>query len=550
MTSKRGEHCAIRAISSGSAAMAFALLLGACSSSASDGDTSSAEVGASTGALSLSFGHAAQQAGVPRDLLVAIARVEDGLELPAQRVVLELDSAVPAAGPLMLRRGKLDTLARAATLSGKTELELRQNSDVALAAGALVVAELGDKSGARGDDLASWKSAIEEMSGYADTAHREEYAHRVFATLARGGLLDGRDGEKLSLARHDLPPTLTLDISSSLHTLTTAQFPGAQWIPTSCNNKCTIGRAGNSVEYVVIHDTEGGWDASVSTLQNDPGKSVQYIVGTDGKVAQFVTEETTAWHAGNFYYNQRSVGIEHVGYASKPYTEAEYAASAKLVSYLTKKYGVAADRSHIIGHQQIPNGNQLSESAGPCLTSPTACAANSNFGGADHHTDPGDWEWATYMPRIGGAAKCNDVTNLWNCSYDTKSAFRCAAGKVAVETCDGAGACQTKPSGQDDVCNMSTKPTSTPPSTSTSTPGDPAAAGTPSDMPGVAQTTGAQVPADDSSAHAAATDPAGGCSVSRGSSTSDSSGSSVAGFGLLAVAGVIAATRRRRARAV
>jgi N-acetyl-anhydromuramyl-L-alanine amidase AmpD len=545
MTSKRGEHCAIRAIGSLSMAMAFALLAGACSSSASDGNASSADLGASTGPLSLSFGRAAQQAGVPRDLLVAIARVEDGLELPAQRVVLELDSAVPAAGPLMLRRGKLDTLARAATLSGKTELELRQNSDLALEAGALVVAELGTKAGAHVDDLASWKTAIEEMSGYADIAHREEYAHRVFATLARGGLLDGRDGEKLSLAPHDLPPTLTLDISSSLHTLTTSQFAGAQWIPTSCNNKCTIGRAGNSVEYVVIHDTEGGWDASVSTLQNDPGKSVQYIVGTDGKVAQFVTEETTAWHAGNFYYNQRSVGIEHVGYASKPYTEAEYAASAKLVSYLTKKYGVAADRSHIIGHQQIPNGTKISESAGPCLTSPTGCAANLDFGGADHHTDPGDWEWATYMPRIGGAAKCNDVTNLWNCSYDTKSAFRCAAGKVAVETCNGAGACQIKPTGQDDVCNTSTKPTSTPPSTST--PADPAAAGTPSDMPGVAQTTGAQVPADDSSAHAAATEPAGGCSVSRGSSPS--SGSSRVAFGLLAVAGVVAATRRRRARA-
>jgi MYXO-CTERM domain-containing protein len=443
----------------------------------------------------------------------------------------------------MLRRGKLDTLARAAVLSGKTELELRQNSDLALDAGARVLAELGTKSGARAEDLASWKAAIEDMSGYADDAHREEYAHRVFATLARGGVFDGRDGEKLSLGQHDLPPTLTLDISSTLHTLTTAQFAGAQWIPTSCTNKCTIGRAGNAVKYVVIHDTEGGWDASVATLQNDPGKSVQYIVGTDGKVAQFVTEETTAWHAGNFYYNQRSVGIEHVGYASKPYTEAEYAASAKLVSYLTKKYGITPDRSHIIGHQQIPNGTKISESAGPCVTSPSACAGNIDFGGADHHTDPGDWEWATYMPRIGGAAKCNDVTNLWNCSYDLKKAFRCNAGKVAVETCDGTNACEVKPNGQDDVCNMGTKPTSTPPSTSTpADPGDVSVS--PGDMAGVAQTTGAAVPADDGSAPPAASD-GGGCSVSHASTSSGSA----SGFGLLALAGVIAAfgTRRRRA---
>ena len=117
------------------------------------------------------------------------------------------------------------------------------------------------------------------------------------------------------------------------------------------------------------------------------------------------------------------------------------------------------------------------------------------------------------MPRFGAAAKCNDVTDLWNCSYDKKKAFRCAAGKVAVDTCDGAGACEIKPNGQDDVCHTATKPTSTPPSTSTPT--DPSATGAPTDMPGVAQATGAQVTGDDSSNHAAFSDQDGGCSVSR-----------------------------------
>jgi N-acetyl-anhydromuramyl-L-alanine amidase AmpD len=535
---------------SGTTAIAVALFVAACSSDgtrANDGaGSANVDVATSSGALSLTFGRAAEATGVPRDLLVAIARVEDGLGVPAQRLVLEEDSAVPAAGPLMLRHGKLDTLARGAALANTTELALRQDSDLALHAGARVLAELGAKTGARADDLASWKTAIEDMSGYADDAHREEYAHRVFATLARGGDLDGRDGEKLTLARHDLPPTLTLDISSSLHTLTTSQYPGAQWIPTSCSGKCDAGRGGAKVEYIVIHDTEGGWDASVSTLQNDPGKSVQYIVGTDGKVAQFVTEDTTAWHAGNYFFNQRSVGIEHVGYASKPYTEAEYAASAKLVDYLAKKYSVATDRAHIIGHEQIPNGTKISQSASPCGNAPKSCEASLNYGGAGHHTDPGVWEWATYMPRFGGAAKCNDVTNLWNCSYDSKKAFRCAAGKVAVDTCDGAGACEIKPSGQDDVCHTATKPTSTPPSTSTPT--DPAT-GTPTDMPGVAETTGAQVTGDDSSNHAAATDQAGGCSVSARPAGEPTSGSASA-FALMAFAGVLAASRRRPRREV
>jgi len=467
----------------------MATIVAACSSNAGNVAGASVDTSDSTtsGTLAFSFAQAAQHTNVPRDLLVAIARVEDGLEIPAQRLELEEDSAIPAAGPLMIRHGKLDTLARGAALIGKSELELRKDADLALHAGALVLAELGAKTGARAGDLASWKSAVEEMSGYADDDHREEYAHRVFATLARGGTFDARDGQRITLPRYDLPPGLTLDIEARLHTLATSQFPGAQWIPTSCSGKCTSGRGGAKVEYIVIHDTEGGWDASVSTLQNDPGKSVQYIVGTDGKVAQFVTEETTAWHAGNFHFNQRSVGIEHVGYSTKPYTEANYAASAKLVDYLAKKYNVPRDRAHIIGHDQIPNGNKIAQSAAPCSDSPKGCTSGVNYGGAGNHSDPGVWEWPTFMARIGGASKCNDVTSLWNCSNDKGKAFRCAGGTVVVETCNGTGACEAKPNGQDDLCHTAPKPTSTPPVT------DPGVATPAPAAPPPAETTGATV---------------------------------------------------------
>lgn len=446
----------------GSLAILALLAAAGCSSAA----PTEADVGVTTGAMALAFDHAATRASVPRDLLVAIARVEDGLEVPALRDVDDdvEEHTIAAAGPLMLRRGKLDTLARGAALTSAKVVDLRRDADLALDAGALVLAELATQTGARSDDatFATWQTALEEMSGYADDAHREQYAHRVFATLARGGRFTGRDGETIVLRAHDLPPSLTVPVSTTLKTMAVAQFPGAEFFPTSCGNgKCTLGRAGAKVEYIVVHDTEGGWDASVATLQNDPGKSVQYIVGTDGRVGQFVTEDTTAYHAGNFYFNQRSVGIEHVGYATKPFSEAEYAASAKLVDYLAKKYGVAKDRAHIIGHDQIPNGSRIAQSSAPCGTSPKTCQSNLSFGGASHHTDPGIWEWPTFMVRFGGNAKCNDVTEIWNCSNDKKKAFRCAGGKVVVETCDGPGACESKPSGVDDVCNV--KPKSNPP---------------------------------------------------------------------------------------
>ena len=115
-----------------------------------------------------------------------------------------------------------------------------------------------------------------------------------------------------------------------------------------------------SVNTIVIHDTEGGWDASVATLQNDSGKSVHYIVDADGsRVGQFRARDRHAWHAGNYYYNERSVGIEHVGVARDPagYCDGLYATSAALVKNIRTRWTVPLDRKHIVGHYQIPNGN-------------------------------------------------------------------------------------------------------------------------------------------------------------------------------------------------
>lgn len=413
------------------------------------------------------FTDAGAKTGVPRDLLIAIAAVEGGLEIPALRTV-DPDATIPVAGPLHLRRGKLDTLKRGAELMGTTELALRQNADLALEAGARVLAELGAKTGATADDLASWEAALEELGGYADQPHRVDYAHRVFRVLNAGRTaLPARDGETVMLPAHPVPASVlseiarpTLPSGSPIVTFSGAEYPTAEWFPTSCSGKCDTNRGGNSVQFVVIHDTEGGWDASVSTLQNDPGKSVHYIVGQDGRVGQFVPESYTAWHAGNYWYNQRSVGIEHVGYYTKTYPTEEYVASAKLVDYLTKKYSVKKDRAHIIGHDQIPNGNVMAESSAPCSDSPKNCETGSNYGGAGNHRDPGDWEWCTYMPRFGGTCKCNDIWELWNCSSDKTQAFRCVSGKVELETCDGPGGCEVMPLGTADVCHQ--KPPSPP----------------------------------------------------------------------------------------
>ena len=107
------------------------------------------------------------------------------------------------------------------------------------------------------------------------------------------------------------------------------------------------------------------------------------MVGYQGQVAQMVLEKDIAWHAGNWDYNTRAIGIEHEGFAWTPglYTAAEYNASAQIAATICSHWGVPLDRNHVIGHDQVPDPNN------PNLT-----------GGSDHHTDPGPyWNWTYYI---------------------------------------------------------------------------------------------------------------------------------------------------------
>ncbi len=49
-----------------------------------------------------------------------------------------------------------------------------------------------------------------------------------------------------------------------------------------------------------------------------------------------VQHKNIGWHAGNWEYNKRSIGIEHEGYVSDPawYTDSMYRASAALTRWI------------------------------------------------------------------------------------------------------------------------------------------------------------------------------------------------------------------------
>ncbi|MFG2619317.1 N-acetylmuramoyl-L-alanine amidase [Streptomyces sp. NPDC048507] len=128
------------------------------------------------------------------------------------------------------------------------------------------------------------------------------------------------------------------------------------------------------VDRIVVHVTQGSFASSVDAFKNPFHKaSAHYIVRKDGHVEQMVRELDVAFHSGNRSMNERSVGIEHEGFVDRPqdFTDALYAASARLAADVCRRYGIPADRTHFLGHSEVP--------------------------GADH-TDPGPhWDWDRYL---------------------------------------------------------------------------------------------------------------------------------------------------------
>ncbi|MEU6812251.1 N-acetylmuramoyl-L-alanine amidase [Streptomyces sp. NPDC046831] len=152
-------------------------------------------------------------------------------------------------------------------------------------------------------------------------------------------------------------------------------FRGARWVAASPANYRRADRPDDyTIDRVVVHVTQGSYASAVKVFQ-DPAHqaAAHYIVGADGHVTQMIRELDVAFHAGSRAYNERSVGIEHEGFVDRPssFTDAMYAASARLTAGICARYGIPVDREHIVGHVEVP--------------------------GTDH-TDPGPhWDWDRYL---------------------------------------------------------------------------------------------------------------------------------------------------------
>lgn len=108
------------------------------------------------------------------------------------------------------------------------------------------------------------------------------------------------------------------------------------------------------ITMIVLHSTAGTAASAIAWFNNpQAGTSAHYVIDNKGQLYAMLEEYLSAWHAGDYNVNLKSIGIEHEGYTGLVRSDKEYATSAKLVADICKYYGIACDRAHIKAHREI-----------------------------------------------------------------------------------------------------------------------------------------------------------------------------------------------------
>lgn len=235
------------------------------------------------------------------------------------------------------------------------------------------------------DDLLAWWDAVRAFSGRHEPNLQVMYASYIYELINFGA-----EGNGLTLRPE---PVNHWDKAMLAPPPTSCDYAGCATFTDACTDNYSeeYSRTASDIDYIVIHTVQGSYAGCISWFQNcSASVSAHYVVrSSDGQVTQTVPEADVAWHAGNWSYNLASVGIEHEGYVEYPedyYTDAMYAGSAALSADIASRQGISIDRSHIIGHNEVPGAT---------------------------HTDPGSgWDWDYYMSLISGGEVTGDLIGV------------------------------------------------------------------------------------------------------------------------------------------
>lgn len=369
------------------------------------------------GSLDESFAAAAEVSGVPADLLKAVSYLESRWDQHAGEASVEggygvfnLASAAPAAhtqgagrlaqhgtdkdGP---ERVGTSELARAAALTGLSEQTLKTDAQANVCGGAALLASYQTQAERAGTvdaaGLAAWEGAVSRMSDV------DGFAAHVYRTLRDGaGTTTPADGAVILSARSDVAvpevagdPEADCPVELDCEWLPAPYEKGSPDLPDDTGDYGNhdqadrTGPGGPSLDYLVIHDTETAYQPSVNLVQDPTYLAWNYTLRSeDGHVANHLDPADVGWHAGNWFFNMHSIGLEHEGWAGTGtwFTEAMYQTSATLVRHLAAEHDIPLDRAHVMGHDQVPG----------ILPGYTQ----------NVHWDPGPyWDWDHYFELLG-----------------------------------------------------------------------------------------------------------------------------------------------------
>ncbi|MEU7313856.1 N-acetylmuramoyl-L-alanine amidase [Streptomyces sp. NPDC007083] len=298
---------------------------------------------------------------------------------------------------------RLRTLARAAELTGLDAARLRSSTEANLRGGAALLADAQRRLGhPLSADPEDWYEAVAAYPGGGrGEPSATAFADDVFDVLRTGESRTTDTGAAVTLRA--TPELRTPQASDRARRprgrVECPRSVDCEWYPAAYEkwtddsgtedygNHDKARRPGSQkIDYIVVHDTEGTYETTLGLVTNPKYVSWNYTLrSSDGHVAQHVRAKDAAWHAGNWYVNSKSVGLEHEGFLTDPdawYTEAMYRSSARLVKYLARRYDIPLDRQHILGHDNVPG--------------PTASSV------PGMHTDPGPyWDWQHYFTLMG-----------------------------------------------------------------------------------------------------------------------------------------------------
>jgi N-acetylmuramoyl-L-alanine amidase len=128
------------------------------------------------------------------------------------------------------------------------------------------------------------------------------------------------------------------------------------------------GRRGHRPRGVVLHTNCGSFASTLNWFVDpDSGVSAHYLVGLDGRTAQFVDELDTARHAGRVSNpttplfdgenpNLYTIGIEFEDGGDPTGVErpeAQYAEGAVLLARIAQRWDMPLDRAHVVGHREL-----------------------------------------------------------------------------------------------------------------------------------------------------------------------------------------------------